>query len=108
MRREDIERPVIETSRGKVEVTNAFGKPRPKGKPRVQRDRVTEPPIGEGKDGCPMCARAGRSRRVVFGKDRCIDHLAEAAETKNEGLKLEQVMQSTPVKKRTRLPGALS
>lgn len=85
MRREDIEKPR-----------------RPIG------TRMSAPPMrkGEGIEGCPMCVRAGKvhPNRVVYGKDRCIDHLAEQA----EGMQLEKVIASQPVKKKRRLPGALS
>jgi hypothetical protein len=82
MRREDIEKP----------------------RPKPKSDRVTSAPLSGNTQMCPKCARAGKNKLAVYGKTMCIDHLAEQA----EGMHLEKVMQTGPVKARKRLPGALS
>lgn len=103
MRREDVEVVLAPTGR----VRSGTGRPRAKdgGRAPIKKSRVVGAPIGnDRREGCPMCARAGKTVPVVFGKDRCIDHLAEQA----EGMQIEKVIMSTPVKKKTKSRGALS
>lgn len=74
-------------------------------KRRPKASRVVGAPIGDDRrQGCPMCAREGKLSPVVYGKDRCINHLAQQA----EGMQAEKIMQTKPVKTRTKSRGALS